>query len=269
MSYSGMHRDASTSAMMGSMMPRPATAHDAGVPYLLERHVLAGVPLLLERPYGDLRGLVVVHHGVTAAKEVHVGVFTPLVRYGVAVAYPDAAGHGELACPGLSSDAVGHRNFVWLCAARTAETAPHVLSELRRVFPGVPAGVIGVSMGGYTAHYLAMLDVDMRAVAVVSGDGFWSEREVTEPEALAFIRRYRPADRPGDLPPTLLATFHGEADDAFPLGSHRSLVELYRSAYERAGCSARFANVTYPGVGHWTSDEMRDDVVRFLGTAFA
>ena len=50
--------------------PRATPLHE-GTPYLTERRVLAGVPVLIERPpeAADVRALCVVYHGAWAAKE--------------------------------------------------------------------------------------------------------------------------------------------------------------------------------------------------------
>nr|WP_281376984.1 alpha/beta fold hydrolase [Deinobacterium chartae] len=208
--------------------------------------------------------MALVYHGVTAAKEGNAGVFTPLLDHGIATVMPDSAGHGERRERGLSSEALGYRNFLRTCAAFTALEAPRVIDALQQDFPGVALGVIGISMGGYTAHYLALREKRVRAAVVISSGGLWQEPEVTLPFARAFIEEHRPVDHAAAAPPTALALLHGEADPVFPMTDLEATAEAYRGAYHQAGLPQHLLVRSYPDVAHYTATGMRDDAVAFL-----
>ncbi len=232
-----------------------------GAPYLVERRVLAGVPCLIERPHGDVRGLALVYHGVTASKEANLGIFTALIESGLAVVLPDAVGHGERQGATLNPETLGQRNFVWLCAARTSLEAPDLLSALHAEYGELPTAALGISMGGYTAQYLALREKRVGRVAVLSSGGLWQGNEVTLPAARDFIEQHRPSLHAYLAPPTPLLLLHGQDDPLFPWPNFDATVRAYRAVYERAGCPDRFAARTFPGVEHYTSPEMRDAAV--------
>ncbi len=237
-----------------------ATALAGDTQYIVERRVLAGVPCLIERPFSEARGAVVVHHGVTAMKEGNAGVFSALTGAGLAVVLPDAPLHGERALPGLAGEALGARNFVWLCAALGFREAPGLLASVREAFGG-RLGVMGISMGGYVAHAVAQAHL-ADATCVISSGGRWEEPEVTVPAARAFLDAHRPARRAGKAAPLPLALLHGDADPAFPLADFEVGAGAYRSAY--AADPERLRVQTFAGVAHYTSPAMRDAALDVL-----
>ncbi|WP_027480979.1 alpha/beta hydrolase family protein [Deinococcus pimensis] len=244
-----------------------ATALAGDVPYVVERRVLAGVPCLVERPLGEASALVVVYHGVTASKEGNLGVFTSLVGSGVAVVLPDSAGHGERREPHLSAEVLGYRNFLRVCAARTALEAPGVIEAAREAFGLVPTGVIGISMGGYTAHVLAQRERRVEAVAVISSGGVWDEPEVTVPFARHFIETHRPVEHARLAPPASVLLLHGDRDPVFPLTDFDATLAAYRAAYDEAGSPEKLEARVFEGVEHYTSPGMRDAAVSFMRRA--
>ena len=241
-----------------------ATATVDGVPYAVERHVFGGVPCLVERPLGEIRGLAIVYHGVTASKEGNLGVFASLIAGGVAVVLPDSAGHGEREEDTLTAEMLGYRNFVRTCAARTALEAPRVIAKLRDAYGMLPISVIGISMGGYTAHFLALRERRVEQVVVISSGGTWEEPEVTLPFARQFIEAHRPVTHARLAPPARLLLLHGDADPVFPMSDFEATAQAYREAYDDAEQPQRFQARVFPGVGHYTSPEMRDAAVRFV-----
>lgn len=243
------------------MTPPHATPLVDGTPYAVERRVLAGIPCLIERPLDRILGLALVYHGVTASKEGNLGIFTALVQSGLAVVMPDAVGHGERGEAWLNPQTLGQRNFVWLCAARTSLEAPDLMTSLQSEYGELPTAVIGISMGGYTAHFLALCEKRLGRVAVISSGGLWQENEVTLPLAKDFIERNRPSLHAYLAPPTPLLLLHGGDDPVFPRPDFDATVRAYRAAYERAECPDHFGTRVFPGVGHYTSPGMRDAAV--------
>ena len=243
------------------MTPPYATPLIDGTPYTVERRVFAGIPCLIERPLDDVRGLALVYHGVTASKEGNLGIFTALVERGFAVVLPDAVGHGEREEPTLDPAALGQRNFVWLCAARTSLEAPDLIGALHAEYGELPTAAIGISMGGYTAHYLVLREQRVGRVAVISSGGLWQENEVALPLAKDFIERNRPTLHAYLAPPTPLLLLHGENDPLFTWPNFDATVRAYRAVYERAECPDHFGARLFPGVEHYTSPAMQGSAV--------
>lgn len=242
-----------------------ATPNSAGTPYLIERRVLAGVPCLIERPpeVADVRAACLVYHGAGAAKEGKLGVYSALTARGWAVILPDAALHGERANetpPGLNA-----REYVWESVRRTVAEAPALLDALAETFGPLPVDVTGSSMGGYVTQTLARTEPRVRRAAALITSGVWEEPEVRRPELRAFLEANRPVRHAEDAPPTPLLLASGDSDPVFPLAAHhRPTAAAYRAAYARAGCPQHFQEMVFPGVGHYTSQGMRDAVLRFF-----
>lgn len=242
-----------------------ATPMYGETPYLIERRVLSGVPVLIERPpeATDVRTLCLVYHGAWAAKEGKLGVYSALAARGWAVVIPDAALHGERVSDTPSG--LNDREYVWESVRRTVAEAPKLLGALTDVFGPVPVSVVGSSMGGYVAQTLARTEGRVARAAVLISSGVWEEPEVRQPELRAFLENHRPVTHAGDAPPTPLLLASGDGDPVFPLaGHHIPTAAAYREAYARAGCPENFHEAVFPGVGHYTSRGMRDAVVRFF-----
>ena len=105
-----------------------------------------------------------------------------------------------------------------------------------------------------------------RAAALITS-GVWSEPEVRVPELCAFLDDHRPVTHAADAPPTPLLLASGDSDPTFPLAAHHApTAAAYRGAYARAGCPDAFREAVFPGVGHYTSRAMRDEVLDFFLT---
>lgn len=244
--------------------PPHATPQFDTLPYAIERRVLADIPCLIERPLDVMRGLAIVFHGATAAKEGNLGIFTKLISGGLAVVLPDAFGHGERREAGFTPEVIGYRNYVWGCAAQTSLEAGALLDALHEQFGDVPVSVIGISMGGYVAQFVTLREKRVRRVVVLSSGGEWHDPELTLPQAGEFVAAHRPLDHADAAPPTDLLLLHGDADPVFPMPGFEAITSAYKHAYARAGRPDLFHTRVYRGVGHYTAPQMRDVAVRFL-----
>ncbi|MEF2277636.1 alpha/beta fold hydrolase [Deinococcus sp. YIM 134068] len=244
-----------------------ATPMHEGTPYLVERRVLAGVPVLIERPAeaSDVRAFCLVYHGAWAAKEGKLGVYSALTARGGAVVIPDAALHGERVGdtpPGLNA-----REYVWESVRRTVAEAPALLDALAEAFGPRPLFVVGSSMGGYVAQTLVRTERRVTRAAALITSGVWQEPEVRGPELRAFLDDHRPVTHAADAPPTPLLLASGDSDPTFPLSAHHvPTAAVYSEVYARAGHPDAFREIVLPGVGHYTSRAMRDEVLRFFLT---
>lgn len=244
--------------------PHATPMHDE-TPYLIERRVLTGVPVLIERPPegSDVRAFCLVYHGAWAAKEGKLGVYSALAAQGWAVVIPDAALHGERI--GDTPPDLNGREYVWESVRGTVAEAPALLDALEQAFRPAPVAVVGSSMGGYVAQTLARTEARVRRAAVLISSGVWEEPGVRVPELRAFLEAHRPITHAGDAPPISLLLASGDSDPVFPLADHHvPTAAAYRGAYARSGCLENFREIVFPGVGHYTSRGMRDAVVRFF-----
>ncbi len=245
----------------------PARPLASGRPYRTERRVLAGIPCLIELPdlpQFPLKAVTLVLHGAYDSKEGKLGVYAALCAQGVAVVIPDAALHGERKAEGLTPEQMGERNYVWTAAARTSRQLPDLIGALQSELGTLPVWVVGSSMGGYSAQYLALYEKRVSRVACLISAGVWLEPQVTDPEARDYLDRCRPVEQARRAPATWLLLQNGADDPLFPAEVVERTAEAYRQAYAAAGCPERFEARMYPGVAHYTSMQMRDDAVAFL-----
>lgn len=247
----------------------PADPHAAplhgGTPYLIERRVLAGVPVLIERPpeAREVRAVCLVYHGAWAAKEGKLGVYTALAARGWAVVIPDAALHGER--QGDTPPGLNDREYVWESVRRTVAEAPALLDALAETFGPLPISVVGSSMGGYVAQTLARTQERVTRAAALITSGVWDEPEVRRPELRAFLDQNRPVTYAEGFPPRPLLLASGDNDPVFPLADHHApTAAAYRAAYAQAGVPGHFHEAVFPGVEHYTSRGMRDAALRFF-----
>ncbi|MFB9994888.1 alpha/beta fold hydrolase [Deinococcus oregonensis] len=247
-----------------------ATPVSDHTPYQIERRVLAGVPCLIERPTdgADIRAVCLVYHGAWAAKEGKLGVYSALTARGVAVVIPDAALHGER--QGETPPDHNAREYVWESVRCTVAEAPALIDALEDLFepyPGDvrPLWVVGSSMGGYVAQTLMQTERRISRVAALITSGVWAEPEVRRPELQAFLDLHRPLTHANQAPPLPFLLASGEADPTFPLAAHHApTAAAYRAAYAQAGAAHLLHEATFPGVGHYTSIRMRDQVLAFF-----
>ncbi|MDV6375545.1 alpha/beta hydrolase family protein [Deinococcus arenicola] len=246
-----------------------ATPTANGQPYRVERRILARIPCLLELPpEGEtVRAVCLVYHGAWAAKEGKLGVYSALATQGMAVVIPDAPLHGERQTdtpPGLNA-----REYVWESVRRSVAESGALLDALAELYGPLPASVIGSSMGGYVALTLARTEPRVNRAAALITSGVWNEPEVKQAEARAFLEVNRPNTHADSFPPTPLLLASGDSDPTFPLETHHSpTATALRAAYGQAGYADHFHERTFAGVGHYTSQGMRDAVLDFLTPAF-
>ena len=236
-----------------------------GLPYRTERHLLAGIPALLELPPEgqDVLAVCLVYHGAWAAKEGKLGVYSALATQGTAVVIPDAPLHGERQTD--TPAGLNAREYVWGSVRRSVAEAGALLDALAGLYGPLPAVVVGSSMGGYVALTLARQEPRVKRAAALITSGVWEEPEVRRPELRAFLHEHRPVTHADDFPPTPLLLASGDSDPTFPLDAHHvPTAQALGAAYARAGQADLFQQQLFAGVGHYTSGRMRDAAVTFL-----
>ena len=102
----------------------------------LQQHIGA-VPVLILHEARDLRGTVLVYHGLTACKETQEKELAGLARRGFLAVGVDAVGHGERRYPDLErrmSEENSHVHFLEMVRASVVEI-PALVCELKKLFP--------------------------------------------------------------------------------------------------------------------------------------
>ena len=231
---------------------------------------------------------VVYYHGVAQAKEVYLDshpMTRALADAGFVVALPDAPGHGERPAGAALIDRLRESLPREFC--RDIEQAGDEASALydwlaaRPEVDGDRLGVIGVSMGGFTATVVASRLRDrLRAAVAIAGNacladcmaetdsiasGKWGPPDrAIDAETAERIRRIDPINYPDKFAPLPLLLLHGELDTWNPVTTSQKFMPLLQPTYAAQPDHLRLDIV--PDAPHWPPGaEMIDAAVAWLG----
>jgi pimeloyl-ACP methyl ester carboxylesterase len=193
-------------------------------------------------PFGEIRGSLVLTHGLKGRKEDYLSIAERLCAVGFRCVIPDMPAHGE------------HPVETITYGVREASLPAQMLKEAagKFGFPVQPAGIMGMSMGGSVAvHSAALPDAPWKALVVVAS--FDSLLEIIQGQAaqhagVSFgpdlaraagdwyrertgipLSDIQPVQRAATLRiPTLIA--HGTDDTVAPLAAGRRLFEALPEA---------------------------------------
>ncbi|MGH2460814.1 MAG: alpha/beta hydrolase family protein [Chloroflexota bacterium] len=233
------------------------------------------IPLLLYHRL-NLAGpkpAVVYYHGVTQSKDAYVDTH-PLARRladaGFVVAIPDAPGHGERPSGATLiarlRESLAHE--FCLDIEQAADESPSLLDWLARQpeVDGARLGVIGVSMGGFTAAVVAARARDRLGAAVcVAGSadlprcfaetdsiapGKWGPADRSlDAETRARIARIDPLGYPERYASLHLLVLHGGRDTWNPCATSEGFAVAVQPRV--AASSGAFRLTIVPGAPHW------------------
>jgi dipeptidyl aminopeptidase/acylaminoacyl peptidase len=233
------------------------------------------IPLLLYHRQ-DLPGpkpIAVYYHGVTQSKEAYVDTHPTarrLADLGFVVAIPDAPGHGERPTGATLIERLRESLAHEFCAdvEQAGDEVSAVLDWLAAhpEIDGTRIGVIGVSMGGFTAAVVAARVRDrLRAAVCVAGcadfrqcmattdsiaPGKWGPPDrALDAETRARIARIDPLGYPERYAPLPLLLLHGDRDTWNPCVTSERFAEAVRPHY--AASPDAFRLVIVPGAPHW------------------
>ena len=218
---------------------------------------------------------VVYYHGVVQRKEVYVDSH-PLARgladAGFMVVLPDAPGHGER--PGGATLAERLRESLprEFCAdiEQAADEAPALYDWLaaQAEVDAARLGVVGLSMGGFTAAAVgSRLRRRLHAAVCISGSanllacmaetdsiapGKWGPPDrLIDAETRERIARIDAVHYPDQFAPLPLLLLHGARDTWNPPATSEQLAALLAREYAAAGASERFRFTLVPNAPHW------------------
>jgi len=216
---------------------------------------------------------VVYYHGVVQRKEVYID-WHPLARLladaGFAVVLPDAPGHGERPAGATVVERLRQSLPHEFCAdiEQAADEAP-ALYDWAAALPEVDGsrlGVLGLSMGGFTAAVVAArLRPRLRAAVCIAGaadlavcmaqtdsiaPGKWGPLDrALDPETRDRIARIDPLYYPEQFAPLPLLVLHGARDTWNPGVTGERFAAAVQPHYGAAPDRFRFTLV--PGAPHW------------------
>lgn len=135
-------------------------------------------------PYGAVKGVVYVGHGVTEYAERYEDVYKVLNGYGFAVLANDHMGHGR--SKGANPMYFEHNTCSgWSCACIDAQSCITIGLELLGVGSDVPVYGMGFSLGSFIIQELAICNPELFAKIILLGTGYQSPVEIAIGKAIA------------------------------------------------------------------------------------
>ena len=195
----------------------------------IERYEHDGIPVLVYS-LGGYDKLIFVNHGLFGNKDTVMKLVGPtLVRLGYKVVSIDAYKHGERGQHPYKdmADETLSELHIFDVVRQTASDLLKIRDEKYPEFEHFD--VLGISMGGYLAYYLATLTADIRhLIPIISSPAFMKSRvfdspdehqniDSTEIEAVKKrIERMDPSFQPEELSFEKAIVFNGKHDTTVP-----------------------------------------------------
>lgn len=220
------------------------------------------IPHRIVAAEGESRGALLLYHGLRSSLASLEGEAARLARAGITVILVDAPHHGGRHSPvlGTMPDALslpGHHVLLRLLREARDEVPALVDRALGLGHRKVAIG--GVSFGAFIALAAATVEPRLAAIVSILGTPDWTPRDGTVPADLEDAVAESPHLHPF-LPARPLLLLNGGADDNVRPGPARALAARLAPVY--AGAGVTLLHREYPGVTHWPSSDVWDDMWR-------
>jgi alpha-beta hydrolase superfamily lysophospholipase len=193
-----------------------------------------------------------------------------LARLGFTATAVDLALHGERTDAGtlepeLITDFIG-------CIRRIVyNTADDISALIDYWNEPSPVGLYAVSLGGLTAHLLAVSEHRISAITAMLTSPDWTTADPNlQAEAgshlFATLTNESPVNSPTAYPPIALLMLVGDEDTVVTPDGSKLLYERLLPLYSTLGISDRLCLKIYPGLGHVCTPEMFDMASIWLQT---
>jgi dienelactone hydrolase len=253
---------------------------DAGAEHILRRRLISGIPAveLSAPPDGEKRPLVIMIHGLEAAKEHVLPYAYRIAQAGFHAVFFDAREHGERTGADFQAASPAEkRGRLYDIIQATAGDIDTVIDDFID-HPRADAGRIGLmgfSMGGMIVYryVTGRRWPGVRAAVPVIATPAFSEQLNADPAgdpSPAAIQDRRILSRIGGRDPAAclsalrdlpLLILNGTADEHMPIEPIR---RFYRQAKKLYGRKTLIRMVEYDGVGHIITPEMMTAAVDWL-----
>ena len=212
------------------------------------------VPALLiaDQAATSFKGTILICHRFGESKEMHHELYYQeqvlLTQAGFLLVIVDAPHHGERRddtfdslFPRIPEDAFRYFELLY----QMIQEIPCILDHIEGWGHG-NIGILGHSMGGFTAIGAIPYDERIKAVVTVVGSGVWNIPLQT-PEVQQLLKK-SPTAMPEKFFPCALLMTNASLDRTVPIAPVRAFVECLRPSY--ASAPERFCFIEYADCGH-------------------
>lgn len=250
--------------------------------YLKSNHILEeqisikGIPAILFKPKED-KGLiptVIFYHGWSSDKETQRIRGFILSSVGYQVIIPDAINHGERN-PLHNYDMEDATKYFWDTIFTNMKESPSIIEELISKYNADPnrIGVMGNSMGGFTAAGVFTHNPRIKVLVVLNGSCCWesanrifkkSLKIITTEEQKQTEEKISKMDPMNNLElivnrPILL--LHGDSDTVVSIESQIKFYDKIKPMYED---KKKIKFIQYPNLNHFVTTNMMEESIAWF-----
>ena len=244
---------------------------------IIERKICINkIPAILLRPKGSRGQLstIILYHGWSSNKEFQRirGMILSIVGYQVII--PDAIYHGERGNIDYN-DAENMRKYFWDTILKNLDESDDIIDGLISQYDANPnsIGIIGHSMGGFTAAGIFTHNPKVKTSVVLNGSYNWGNSnrifkkafEIEEIKDLKDIEnkinKLDPMNNMKLLNNRPMLILHGASDDMVAIESQRIFHNKIKSLYED---KTRVKLIEYPNLGHFVTTNMMEECIHWF-----
>lgn len=242
---------------------------------LIEKISVGEIPCLRIRPRGAKGKLptVIYYHGWHSSKEFQKFKGTALSIYGYQVIVPDAIYHGER--NPIDHDEPGALDkYIWEVILQNTEESTYLIENVINSFDADPnkIGVIGSSMGGFSAAGAFIKNTSLRALVNMNGSCGWVNTQELlrsfdnsppiSKEEVKRLSKYDPMYNKERLERRPILILHGDMDSSIPIDSQRLFYKEVAPLYSENPEKLRFVEI--PKMNHYISIGMLEEAIEWF-----
>lgn len=236
-----------------------------------EKIHIGEIPAILFRPK-EIKGLcptIIFYHGWSSKKEFQRirGLILSAVGYQVII--PDAIYHGERNPIDYN---VNYDKYFWKIIFKNLEESDDIIEELISKYNADPhrIGVIGNSMGGFTAAGIFTHNPNIKALVVLNGSCAWKnsneifkrhiEVEVNEElkEIEDKVNKIDPMNNLWLLKERPILMLHGNSDSVVSIESQRIFYKGIKPLYQNKD---KIKLIEYNNLNHFVTTNMMEESI--------
>ncbi|MCF6464879.1 alpha/beta fold hydrolase [Clostridium sp. Cult2] len=242
--------------------------------YILEEKIsIEGIPAILFRPK-ERKGLIptiILYHGWSSNKELQRMRGFILSTVGYQVIIPDAVHHGERN-PLQNYDIDDGRKYFWDTIFSNLEESKSIIDEIILKYNGDSdrIGVIGNSMGGFTAAGVYTHNPSIKALVIFNGSCGWENSNEIFKEIFKMTKDEEIEEKIFQLDPMHnlnllkdrpILLLHGDSDDLVSIESQRIFYKKIKPVYKYED---RIKFIEYPNLNHFVTTNMMEESIAWF-----
>lgn len=234
----------------------------------LEQLEIAGIPTIKLAPKGISGKLptLIYYHGWNSNKDNQIFRLSVFATYGMQVFAPDAIHHGERGVIDYTVPGSLEQYF-WETVLQNVQESTNIINamvaehqaDLNRM------GVMGHSMGGFTAAGVFAANPQLEALVAFNGSCAWLEMEDFLPKSEALkvrLGKYDLLRNKDSLRQRPVLMLNGADDSTVPVDGQRRFYKEVAPLYQV--CPQRLQLLEFPGVGHFIEVNMLEQAVAWF-----